>query len=254
MDLIDVPCEFVPGFEHLGVTAFTTTRAAGSFNLGAAEPVAEVFGRWMRLAGALGPGVERLAVAHQVHGNRILVHGSGWCGFLRDTAGADGHFTMARGTAMAVTLADCVPVFMAHPAGVVALLHSGWRGTAAGILPNGIRAFAERGCAPKDLVIHLGPAICGDCYEVGPEVHEAVTGESVNRPTRVDLRAALARQAERAGATATISAWCTRHDNERFFSHRAGDSGRHVAVIALAGQAAPAGPSDLALARFLDCP
>jgi len=232
VDATGVPCEPAPGFSDLGVTAFTTSRDAGTFNLGAADSAAEVFGRWMHLVDTLAPGTERLAVAHQVHGGRILIHRSGWRGFLRDTVGADGHFTEARGTAMAVTLADCVPVFMAHPGGAAALLHSGWRGTGAGILRQGIQAFADRGFGAGDLVIHLGPAICGACYEVGPDVYRAVTGETVAGPASVDLRAVLARQAEEAGAVATISPWCTRHHNERFYSHRAGDAGRHVAVLA----------------------
>lgn len=230
------PHESVPGFAELGFTAFTTTRQAGSFNLASDEAAASVFGRWMGLAEALGPQTRRLALAHQVHGDRILHHGDTWSGWLRDTTGADGHLSWSQGTAMAVTLADCVPVFLAHPAGVGALLHSGWKGTAAGITRLGVEEFARLGLDVRETRVHLGPAICGRCYEVGPDVYTAVTGTAVDRPTLLDLRAVIAEEARQAGATVTISPWCTRCHNERFFSHRAGDQGRHLGVLVVRGR------------------
>ncbi len=229
------PHEAVPGFGEMGFTAFTTTRQAGSFNLASDEPAASIFGRWMALVDALAPAATRLATALQVHGDRILLHRDGWSGWLRDTAGADGHLTESPGTAMAVTLADCVPVFIAHPAGAGAVLHSGWKGTAAGIVLRELDEFARRGLDVKRALVHLGPAICGRCYEVGPAVYSAVTGREVGHPTLLDLREIIAAQARQAGATVTISEWCTRCHNDRFFSHRAGDSGRQLAVLRMHG-------------------
>lgn len=228
---VPVPSVAVPGFAELGFTAFTTTRDAGSFNLASDEPAAAVFGRWSGLLESLGPRVTRLASAHQVHGDRILVHGEAWSGWLRDPSGADGHLARHTGTAMVVTVADCVPVFMAHPAGACAILHSGWKGTAARIIERGLDAFERLGLSLPDLRIHLGPSICGRCYEVGPEVHAAVTGQAVAVPTPIDLRAIMARQAVDRGARVTVSEWCTRCHNDRFFSHRAGDTGRQIGVM-----------------------
>jgi YfiH family protein len=226
------PHEPVPGFEALGFLAFTTTRQAGSFNLASEEPAATVFGRWMGLVQALVPRASRLATALQVHGDRIIEHADeGWSGWLRDTSGADGHLSATPGTAMAVTIADCVPIFLGHPSGVGAILHSGWKGTAAGIVRRGLERLAQRGLEARDIRVHLGPAICGSCYEVGPEVYLAVTGERVATPRPVDLRAVIASQARQAGATVSISEWCTRCHNERFFSHRAGDSGRQLGIL-----------------------
>jgi YfiH family protein len=133
---------------------------------------------------------------------------------------------------MAVTVADCVPVFLAHPSGVAALLHSGWRGTVAGILPAAIDALGSLGLGAADLVVHLGPAICGACYEVSPDVHRQLTGRSVNRPTPVDLRDVLASQARAGGVRRiSVSPFCTRCHQDRFFSHRGGDPGRQIGVI-----------------------
>lgn len=224
--------EAVGDFDSFGIRAFTTTRQAGSFGSGTDEPVREVIGRWDALRREMaGQGVRRLATSAQVHGAEVVRHVPGWDGWLRGNA-ADGHLAPERGTAVAVTVADCVPVFMAHPSGAVAALHSGWRGTAARIIERGLQAFAGLGIAAAEVRVHLGPAICGACYEVSPDVVRQLTGRSVSAPETVDLRDLIAGHARAAGVRhLSISEWCTRHHHDRFFSHRAGDAGRQVGVI-----------------------
>jgi YfiH family protein len=220
--------EEAPGFADLGIRAFTTTRAAGSFGLHGEEPVRVVMGRWASLRRELG---SRLATAAQVHGNRVLVHLPGWEGWLRGDE-ADGHLSVHRGTALAVTVADCVPVFIAHPSGAIALLHSGWRGTAARIVERGIDALESCGLKVAELRVHTGPAICGTCYEVSAETYSQLTGTNPAKPTPVDLRALIADHARGKGVKQiTTSASCTRCHNERFYSHRAGDAGRMLGVM-----------------------
>lgn len=228
--------EAVDDFTPFGVLAFTTRRQAGSFSTGSEEPVKTVMARWDAVRATLGArGLYRLATAAQVHGANVVVHAPGWEGWLRGRQ-ADGHVSTARGTALAVTIADCVPVFIAHHSGAVAVLHSGWRGTAARIVEQGIRALTQHGFPASELRMHLGPAICGDCYEVSPDVVRQLTGESVSAPRTVDLRALIARHARAAGVRdISTSASCTRCDNSEFFSHRAGDAGRLVAVIGASG-------------------
>ncbi len=227
-----IPREVVPELEALGLRAFTTTRAAGTFGTGGSDPVSEVMSRWNALIAELRPVAPRFATAGQVHGNRVVTHGGGWEGWLR-VAAADGHLTTVPGTAFAVTIADCVPVFIAHPSGAIALLHSGWRGTAERITERAVAAFHSLGLAPSELRLHLGPSICGDCYEVSPDVYAELTSHSVSSPTTIDLRSLIASHARSAGVHhITISPFCTRHHNDRFFSHRAGDAGRQVAVLA----------------------
>lgn len=223
--------EDVPEFAPMGIRAFTTTRAAGSFGLASPEPVREVMARWDQLRRDLSAYGPRLASAHQVHGDRVLVHGAAWEGWLRG-GDADGHLTLERGTAFAVSIADCVPVFIAHPSGATALLHSGWRGTASRIVERALDLFESRGIRSSELALHLGPAICGRCYEVSPDVFERLTGRSVGVPSTVDLREIIASHAHLRGVRRiSISPSCTRCDNERFYSHRAGDWGRQVGVM-----------------------
>ena len=228
----EVPKEVVTDFQSWGVRAFTTTRDAGTFSLSGTDPVNEVMGRWSALQRELSVTARRVATIRQVHGTRVLVHTGGWEGWLRGDE-ADGHIAAEKGIALAVGVADCVPVFIAHPSGIVALLHSGWRGTAAGITTEAISALARYGLAPDELAIHLGPAICGRCYEVSAEVREQLTGQPVTRAGHVDLRSLIAEHATETGVQKiTVSPSCTKCDNDRFFSHRAGDKGRQIAVIA----------------------
>ena len=229
----EVPKEVIPDFESWGIHAFTTTRDAGTFSLSSTEPVNEVMGRWTSLQRELSATARRLVSIRQVHGTRVLVHTGGWEGWLRAAEEADGHIAAEKGIALAIGIADCVPVFIAHPSGVVALLHSGWRGTAAHIITEAIAALARHGLAPDELAIHLGPAICGRCYEVSIEVREQLTGQPATRPGKVDLRSLIAEHATETGVQQiTVSSLCTRCDNDRFFSHRAGDAGRQLGVIA----------------------
>lgn len=222
--------EVVDSFAELGITAFTTGRAAGSFGTQSDEPVSEVMARWSALRVSLGGASVRLATATQVHGGNVVRHRSGWEGWLRGNA-ADGHLSAERGTAMAVSVADCVPVFIAHASGALAVLHSGWRGTVARITEVAVEQFRSLGLRPQDLRLHCGPAICGRCYEVSAEVFAQLTGRDPGKPSAVDLRAIIAEHARALGVRAiTISASCTRCDNDRFFSHRAGDAGRQVGV------------------------
>jgi purine-nucleoside/S-methyl-5'-thioadenosine phosphorylase / adenosine deaminase len=226
--------EIVESFRALGLTAFTTGRHAGSFGTQSDEPVRDVMARWAALRAQLGGTNTRLASATQVHGRAVLTHHVGWRGWLRGDA-ADGHLSVVRGTAMTVTIADCVPVFIGHPSGVGAILHSGWRGTEARITDVAIDLLAGMGLSPSELSVHCGPAICGRCYEVSAEVASRLTGRSADGPTLVDLRAIISAHARERGVRAiTVSPRCTRCDNDRFYSHRAGDPGRQLAVLSLA--------------------
>ncbi len=224
--------EVVHDFAEFGVTAFTTTRAFGTVSSASTEPANVVASRWDAIRDAAKVvGVDRLATSHQVHGATVIEHSVRWHGWLR-SGDADGHHSATRGTALGVTIADCVPIFIAHPSGAVALLHSGWRGTVARIVERGISSFVSRGARASDLRVHLGPAICGTCYEVSADVATQLIGAPQSASRTVDVRELIASHARAAGiAHVTTSLLCTKHDNARFFSHRAGDSGRQLAVI-----------------------
>jgi YfiH family protein len=224
--------EQVAELAKIGISAYTTTRGHGDFGLADADASTRNSPRWAALQQSHAPA--GLVSSVQVHAARVAEHSKPWDGWIR-LEGFDAHVVSAEVGAAAVTVADCVPVFIAHPSGAVALAHAGWRGTAGGVVGATIERLVDLGLDPADLHLHLGPAICGRCYEVGPEVYEQLTGWQTVRNRNVDLRALLADQAKNAGVRSiSASQWCTRCDNDRFFSHRAGDAGRQISVI-LAG-------------------
>lgn len=226
----------LPAWEEHAVVAGISGRGEG-FNLGLAtpEPADRVLARWRSLLDFFAPPFPTVHLGLQVHGARVVTHGAappGW--IIRE--GVDGHVTAVAGSLLVVTVADCIPVYLVHPdSSTVGLLHVGWRGLAAGILEAGLAAFtAVARCPVADVAIHCGVGICGDCYEVGPEVLKALGREARPGPTRLDLRAELVRRAQDAGSIrVSASGWCTAHDRDRFFSHRAsgGTDGRMVAWI-----------------------
>lgn len=229
-----LPIEEIGDFADFGVRAFTTRRDAGSFSFAGDESEREIVARWTTLQREIADEASALVTGRQEHGTRVLEHSDGSSGLVRAEQG-DGHVTSARGVALAVTSADCVPVFLAHPSGAVGLLHAGWRGTAGRITDEAMSALVRNGLDPAEVRAHLGPAICGRCYEVGADVREQLTGLPATRGGHVDLRALLAEQLRALGVRSlSASYYCTRCDNDRFFSHRAGDSGRHVSVIVAA--------------------
>lgn len=226
--------------ERFGLVAGITERGdEPGFSLGfwTSEQVGTVMGRWRTFRESVRPAFNAVQQAHQAHGATVLWHegvGQGW----HAADAADGHATKQPGLMLAVTVADCVPVYLTSRDGsAVALLHAGWRGTAARIVEPGVRLLHGRAkVSPEDLVMHCGVGVCGACYEVGEEVAKAVLGPAA-RPgkQRLDLRAALARQAEELGVgEVTISPLCTSCHHDRFFSHRA-SGGRDRRMIAYLG-------------------
>ena len=220
--------------QHLGATAGITT-SAGGFDLGlfGAGPAGVVMTNWLQFTTAMEPAFSRVALARQVHGSRIASHrvGNGWT--VQDTA--DGHLTDDAGVLLAVTVADCVPVYlMNRRSGRMGLMHAGWKGIAAGVIEAGIARLAAPDGTAADIVMHCGVAICESCYEVDCEVTLAVEGGRIPGKRHLDLRQAAARRALAMGVPqVSVSTWCTAHDRGLFFSHRAsgGAPGRMAAYL-----------------------
>lgn len=238
-----VPRYEIPGWrERFNVAAGITGRGPGGkpFDLGlwTGQPVGEVMGRW-RVLRAAEPGFTAHVLGNQVHGREVRRQegGEGWI----QIEGVDGHLTTTPGVMLYVTVADCVPVYLVAPARrVVALLHAGWRGTASGILERGVKAIYQHSKASSaEIVMHCGIGICGDCYEVGHEVVEALGVTPAPAPNgrfHVDIRQVLEGQATRLGLTTiSRSGTCSSHDRREFFSHRGsgGRDGRMVAYLGL---------------------
>ncbi len=214
--------------ERYGLTAGITT-AAGGYSPGPGVP-----DQWAALRQEFQPAFPATVFGRQVHGRVVRWHDALPEGWLIVDA-TDGHATAQPGVLLTISVADCAPVYLADPTrGAIALLHAGWRGTAARILATGVALLGERaGSDVSDIVMHCGVAICGACYEVGSEVAEALWESPVSGKTHVDIRAVLARQAAALGVTqVSVSPLCTAHD-PGFHSHRGskGNGGRMIAYL-----------------------
>lgn len=155
---------------------------------------------------------------------------------------ADAAFSRTTGSVCAVLTADCLPVLLCDRAGsVVAAAHAGWRGLAAGVLENAVRAMSV---APGNLLAWLGPAIGPDAFEVGEEVRETFVRAQPDARSafvaggrRGKWMADLYRLARLRLAASGVSAvygggLCTYSDVDRFFSYRRdGRTGRQASLI-----------------------
>jgi polyphenol oxidase len=220
-----------------GARAVFTTRRGGysqgpyrSLNLGVFtddDPGAVAHNRDALRADVAAPP---LSFVHQVHGGevqRIAEAGR------HPLPKLDGQATAIRGVAPVALVADCLPVVVAG-AGAVAMLHAGWRGLAAGIIGEGVRAVRELG-AEGPLAAAIGPGAGACCYEAGDEVHEAFADvPAAHRGTHVDLKAVACRRLEEAGVeeVADIGICTICADPELLYSHRRdhGMTGRQAGV------------------------
>ncbi len=179
-----------------------------------------------RFAEAVGYAPTRLFESSQVHGARVLRVDGAEVAATR-VEEADGLICTTPGDAVAVRVADCVPVLLAAPGrGVVAAVHAGWRGVAKGIVEV---AIAEMGADAGEVIAAVGPCIGGCCFEVGDEVAAEIAAASVDSVVvrsagakpKVDLRAAVAWQLRRAGVGAVEQVGgCTMCEAARFHSFR----------------------------------
>lgn len=208
-----------------------TGRADGDLRPGAAGQIEAS----ERLRVALGG--RTLHTVSQVHGATVhAVDGEAAAGATGGVE-ADAMWTAEPGRLLAIRVADCVPVLLAAPGGVAAV-HAGWRGTAADIVRRSVEALCEgTGAEAGALRAAVGPAICGECYEVGDEVLAGVAAVAVGEGWRpaarhVDLRRANADILASLGVRVELVGGCTRC-SEGWWSHRrdGAAAGRQAGII-----------------------
>lgn len=233
------------------VRALSTTRAGGvsrgpwaSFNLGwnCGDDRQDVAENHRRLADHL-PAAPRWL--RQVHGAR-LIHLDDW----QPDVAADAAWTDRPGQVAAILTADCLPILLARAAGkpgspLVAAIHAGWRGLAAGIIEKTVANLPAPG---PDLVAWIGPGISQRCYEVGDEVRSAFIAidPGLERAFRVneqgryqaDLKVIACHRLAAAGLDMIRDVgFCTATESDRFYSYRrasqrdAGFAGRQATLI-----------------------
>ena len=97
---------------------------------------------------------------------------------INSTVSADASYTSEPGVVCVIMTADCLPVFVSRKDGsMVGIAHAGWRGLLSGIVENLIEAF---NCEGSNLVVHLGPAISMNYFEVGEEIKDLYLSKNIN--------------------------------------------------------------------------
>lgn len=185
----EVPLLQYPAFDNIAfVRHGFSTRWGGvsegiyssmSFKEDGEDTDANIRENYRRMAVALGCDVKKMVRSKLCHGTKIhKVESEDFgIGVLAKSTllDIDGLITNIPGVTLAATFADCVPLYMIdtkHKA--VGLAHSGWRGTVDQIGLHMLQAMKEHyATEPDNLQIAIGPCICGDCYEVGQELHDA---------------------------------------------------------------------------------
>ncbi len=117
--------------------------------------------------GALGIEPENVAYQRQVHSDKIQIINEG--GFAGES---DAMITTTPKIALAISSADCVPIFMYDKRNnIIAGVHSGWRGTKANILGKTLDLLINKFNTSVDsLFVYIGPSISKENYEVGRDV------------------------------------------------------------------------------------
>lgn len=239
-----------------GVQAVCTTRVGGvskapfdGFNLGdhvQDDPHAVAENRALlqrQLDGA------RPVFLAQVHGVEVIELNAD----TPDGTPADACLAQQPHVACTIMVADCLPVLFTDDAGqVVAAAHAGWRGLAAGVLEQTVRAVCARaGVTPAQVHVWLGPCIGPEAFEVGQDVRAAFTAGAHTpqaeryfkpHPSHADKwfadLASLARLRLLSCGVTSVAGndsspdWCTVSQRSQFFSYRRdGVTGRFAVCI-----------------------
>ncbi|MEY8042305.1 MULTISPECIES: peptidoglycan editing factor PgeF [Saccharopolyspora] len=224
-----------------------TTREGGSsrppfdsFNLGGRvgdDPEA-LAANHRKLASGIGLPADRLVWMEQIHGRTTTIVDGPQAEPVEAT---DALVTAEPDLALVALTADCVPVLLGDPeTGVVAAVHAGRVGARVGVLVSALEGMLEAGARLGAIEALLGPAACGECYEVPAgmqaDVERHLPGSAckTRRGTPgLDLRAGLWEQLAAAGVGKVgVDPRCTMESPE-LFSHRRdeGRTGRFAALV-----------------------
>ncbi|MGI5505560.1 peptidoglycan editing factor PgeF [Lentzea sp. CA-135723] len=223
-----------------------TTRAGGvskapfdSFNLGdhVGDDEAAVEANRGRLAEGIGLTPDRLVWMEQVHGRTVATVDGPQAEPLEAT---DAVVTKQAGLGLVVLTADCVPVLLGdQEAGVVGAVHAGRVGARVGVVVEALKAMMALGADLDRIEVLLGPAVCGECYEVPAEMQRDVekhlpgsASKSRKGTPALDLRAGLWNQLASAGVGKIgVDPRCTFEEKDLFSHRRQAPTGRLASVV-----------------------
>ena len=242
-------------FEKAGVKHAFSTRLGGvsegvfgTLNLrtNSEDKIENVHENYKRICKALDMNYDRMCFSMQTHTANVLVvdEKDAGNGITKELpySDIDGIITNVKDMPLVTAHADCVPLFFYDPVNqVVALSHSGWKGTVGKIGKVTIEKMTESfGTKPQDVLCGIGPSICKDCYEVSADVanefvkafgvenkdkllRKSIFNPEDNDKYMLDLWEACRITLLEAGVLEEhieVTDYCTRCHPDLFFSHR----------------------------------
>jgi hypothetical protein len=168
---------------------------------------------------------------NQVHGNTVVFIDE----HTQTPPTADALVTTNPHIALAVMVADCIPLLLANQ-GSIAAVHVGRKGLLNGVARSALSAMRDLDSSPISAII--GPSICGTCYEVSQDIFEEVTSvfprsksQTKHGGFALDLAAALSYELASDGVRVLDRSSCTVEDRSLYSYRRDGVTGRQVGLI-----------------------
>lgn len=181
----------------------------------------------------LGLKKKNLVLAQQVHSNKIKIVGVN--DESKTILGVDGLITSTPGVILGVKTADCLPILFYEPnAKIIGACYAGWRGILVNLPQKMVDRLLLTGALPENIIVAIGPHICGKCYEIKKDRAEKfekkfnqLAGMLNNKNGKIylDLLIPVIFQLTCSGVlkkNIILSKDCTSCLNEKYFSYRKG--------------------------------
>lgn len=210
-----------------------------------------VLENFKRISAALDINYENMVFSNQVHDDKVreVTENDRGKGIIikSDIIGYDGLITNVPDVTLVTFYADCVPLFFLDPEKkVIALSHSGWRGTVKRIALQTINKMVSvYGSNIENIEVAVGPSIGACCFEVGDEVYyefkrcfewcDEYCQRTCEAKWNINLQGIIARTLSDEGICPEkicLSGICTKCNNDVFYSHR-GDNGKTGILAAI---------------------
>ncbi|MEK6646954.1 MAG: peptidoglycan editing factor PgeF [Candidatus Firestonebacteria bacterium] len=247
----------IPSWYKFNVSAFISTKPYDLSFKGIADKSATTIKNRKLIADAMGFGIDKLVTCQQTHSNKVAVIrkkdvGKGNLKYSTAIADTDGLITNLKNIPIAISIADCLPIFLVDPVNKsIGIVHAGWRGTFKKIAEIAIlKMKTVFNSSPENLKVALGPSIGSCCYEIDLKLTDkflkAFKKNSYENPfnwTKIfkksailDIKELNRRQLIKVGVlpeNILVNPDCTKCNSDLFFSYRRdkNNAGRMMAVI-----------------------
>ena len=200
---------------------------------------------YKKICSCLDLDYTKIVKPHQTHTTNVEIVNE-----VKSLENVDGLLTNKSDLILLTTSADCISLLLYDPIKkVIGSIHSGWRGTLAGICKNAINKMIESyNSKPEDIICCICPSIRSCCFEVDEDVKnlfyeqykslpEIEEGKQKYKIDTVKINICLLKNLGLKEENIIDSNICTVCHSNEFHSYRADkeESGRNAAIVSLKG-------------------